>query len=430
MSAKNFHSIHITKDKCIGCVHCLGACPTRAIRIRDGRAVIDDELCIDCGECLRVCPYDAVHSHTTSFAALDAFDYKVAIPSTVLYGQFGGGVLPTEILSALRRIGFDEVYDLSSICELNCAATEEYLAEHPRPRPFITSTCPVVVRIIQRRYPSLCGQILPIEPPREIAAKILRTVLPKALGIPPDRIGIIHLTPCSAKMVSINSPATLNKSYLDGAISIRDIFPQILNALRKNEEDALMGHLFPETQFSGIGMGWSLSGGETRGFKHHKAVAVSGVRDTMRVLDQVESGLLQDIDVLECTVCPDGCVGGPLEVENRFLAKSRILQLVAAAGERAVVDPKDVSRLYHRNFLSFDHPAIPVESHPLDRDPAKAIRKAARRDRIFAVLPKKDCGVCGAPDCRTLADDIVRGRARLADCPFIKPAKTRKKEKR
>jgi hypothetical protein len=221
-------------------------------------------------------------------------------------------------------------------------------------------------------------------------------------------------------MVSINSPATLNKSYLDGAISIRDIFPQILGALRKSEEDSLMRHLFPETQFSGIGMGWSLSGGETRGLKNHRAVAVSGVVDTMRVLDQVEGGLLQDIDLLECTVCPDGCVGGPLEVENRFLAKSRILQLVAAAGERAVVDPKDVSRLYHKNFLSFDHPATPVEPRPLDSDPAKAIRKAKRRDKVFADLPRKDCGVCGAPDCRTLADDIVRGLARLEDCPFVR----------
>ena len=423
MKDKNYHSIHITKDKCIGCVHCLSACPTKAIRIRDGKAVIIDELCIDCGECLRVCPYEAIHSHTTSFAALDAFDYKVAIPSTVLYGQFGGTTLPTEILSALRRIGFDEVYDLSSICELNCAATEEYLAEHPRPRPFITSTCPVVVRLIQRRYPSLCGQILPIEPPREIAAKILRTILPKALKKPPERIGIIHLTPCSAKMVSINSPATLDKSYLDGAIAIRDIYPQILNALRKSQEDSLMRHLFPETQFSGIGMGWSLSGGETRGLKNHRAVAVSGVVDTMRVLDQVESGLLQDIDILECTVCPDGCIGGPLEVENRFLAKSRILQLVDAAGERAIVDPKDVSRLYHRNFLSFDHPAAAVEPRPLDRDPAQAIRKAKRREKIFAGLPRKDCGICGAPDCRTLADDIVRGQARIEDCPFIRKEK-------
>jgi iron only hydrogenase large subunit-like protein len=437
MNTKNFHSIHITKDKCIGCVHCLDVCPTRAIRVRDGRAVINDELCIDCGECLRVCPHEAVHSHTTSFAALDAFAYKVAIPSTVIYGQFGAGVLPNEILSALRRIGFDEVYDLSSICELNCAATEEYLKEHPQPRPFITSTCPVVVRLVQRLYPSLCGQILPIEPPREIAAKILRTILPKALGIPPEKIGIIHLTPCPAKMVSINSPATLNKSYLDGAISIRDIYPKILGALRKSDEDAMMRHLFPETQFSGIGIGWSLSGGETRGMKSHRAVAVSGIRDTMRVLDQVEAGLLQDIDLLECTVCPDGCVGGPLEVENRFLTKSRILELVAAAGEHAVVDQKDVSRLYHRNFLSFDHPASPVDSNPLDRDPAKAISKAKRRESLFAKLPRKDCGVCGAPDCRTLADDIVRGQARLDDCPFVEPkgakakgTKGTKKEKR
>jgi hypothetical protein len=149
----------------------------------------------------------------------------------------------------------------------------------------------------------------------------------------------------------------------------------------------------------------------------------------MRVLDEVEGGLLQDIDLLECTVCPDGCVGGPLEVENRFLAKSRILELVAAAGEHAVVDQKDVSRLYHKNFLSFDHPVSPAESRPLDSDPAKAIRKAKRRESLFAELPRKDCGVCGAPDCRTLADDIVRGFARLEDCPFVKP-KAAKKEKR
>ncbi len=433
MTKETVHSIHIIEEKCIGCVHCVVACPTRAIRVKEGKARIIDDLCIDCAACLRVCPYEAIHSHTTSFAALDAFDYKVAIPSTVLYGQFGPKTTPAEILSALRRIGFDEVYDLSSICELNNAATEEYLNEHPQPRPFITSTCPVVIRLIQRRYPALCNQILPMEPPREIAAKILRTILPKSLGIPAEKIGIVHITPCSAKMVSINSPATLEKSYLDGAISVRDIYPQLLNALRKGEEDSVMRHLFPETQFSGIGMGWSLSGGETRGLKNHRAVAVSGVRDTMKVLDQVEAGLLQDVDILECTVCPDGCVGGPLEVENRFLAKGRILQLVDAAGKNAVVDPKDVSRLYHKNFLSFDHPLKPADPQPLDADPAKAIAKARRRERILKALPRKDCAACGAPDCRTLADDIVRGLAHIEDCPFIGPKRkpeAKKKEKR
>jgi iron only hydrogenase large subunit-like protein len=427
MKKKHLHAIHVIEEKCIGCVRCMTACPTRAIRVREGKARIIDDRCIDCAECLRICPHDAIHSHTTPFDALADFAYKVAVPSTVIYGQFGETALPHEILSALRMVGFDEVYDPSAICELNTAAIEEYLSEHRRPRPFITSTCPVVVRLIQRRYPSLCGHFLPIEPPREIAAKILRTILPRALNLPPERIGIIHVTPCPAKMVSINDPASLKKSYLDGAVSIRDIYPQVVNALRKSPDEALMRHLFPETLFSGIGMGWSLSGGEIRGLKRHRAVAVSGVRDTMRVLDQVEAGLLQDVDLLECTVCPDGCVGGPLQVENRFLAKARILELVNAAGDRAVVDQRDVSRLYHKNFLSFENPVAPVEAPPLDDDPAKAILKAQRRDRIFRKLPRKDCGVCGAPDCWTLADDVVRGTARLADCPFVKSPKRRDK---
>ncbi len=97
------------------------------------------------------------------------------------------------------------------------------------------------------------------------------------------------------------------------------------------------------------------------------------------------------------------------------------MELVAAAGEHAVVDQKDVSRLYHRNFLSFDHPVSPTEPRPLDKDAVKAIRKAKLRERAFAELPLKDCGVCGAPDCRTLADDIARGYARLEDCPFVAP---------
>jgi hypothetical protein len=120
-------------------------------------------------------------------------------------------------------------------------------------------------------------------------------------------------------MVSINRPATMARSYLNGAISIRDIYGPILKALQQSQEDTIMCHLFPETLFSGIGLGTALSGGETRGLKNHRTVAVSGVRDTIRVLDQVEAGLLKDVDLLECMVCPDGCVGGPLAIENRFL---------------------------------------------------------------------------------------------------------------
>jgi iron only hydrogenase large subunit-like protein len=414
------HAVHVSPEKCVGCVHCLTACPTQAIRIKDGKARITSDLCIDCGECIRFCPRDAIDSRTTSFSDLNAFQYKVAIPATVLYGQFDNATLPNEILFALRRIGFDYVYELSTICELNMAAIEKYIDSHHRPRPLIASVCPVVVRLIQRRFPSLCENIVPIEPPREIAAKILRANLPRILKIAPQDIGIIHITPCPAKMVSINYPVSMEKSYLDGAISIHDIFNPLFQALRQSKEDTIMCHLFPETIFSGLGMGTALSGGETRGLRNHRTVAVSGVMDTIRVLDQVEMGLLKDVDLLECMVCPDGCVGGPLAIENRFLAKSRILRLVNLLGERTVVDSSDMSMLYHKDFLSFQNPLKPIHAQPLDEDPARAIQKARRRTRIVKQLPGKDCGACGAPDCRTLADDIVRGQAALGDCPFMK----------
>jgi len=419
MTSKARHPLSINEEKCIGCVHCLVSCPTKAIRIKNGKARLIGELCIDCGECIRFCPHGAIESQTTSFSDLDAFQYKVAIPTTVLYGQFDNTVLPNDILFALRRIGFDQVYELSSICELTNAALEEYLRDNPKPRPLIASTCPVVVRLIQRRFPSLCDHIVPIEPPREIAAKILRANLSRVLKIPPAGIGIIHITPCPAKIVSINYPASLEKSYLDGAISIRDIYKPICQVLRRNEEEAILRHLFPETLLSGIGIGTALSGGETRSLKNHRTIAVAGVQDTIRILNQVEIGLLKDLDLLECMVCPDGCVGGPLVVENRFLAKSRILGLVSALGERTVVESSDMNLLFHKDFLSFQHPIKPLEIPPLDADPVHAIRKANQRNDLIQQLPHKDCGACGAPDCRTLADDIVRGQADITDCPFM-----------
>lgn len=412
------HPIRINKEKCVGCVHCMTACPTKAIRVKQGKAQIIDERCIDCGECLRFCPYDAIVPLTTSFSELKAFHYKVAILSPVIYGQFDNRSSPNEILFAVRRTGFDYVYEIGSICELNNAAIDEYLREHKELRPRISSTCPVVVRLIQRLFPSLCELIIPIEPPREIAAKILRGGLSQALKLKPDDIGIFHITPCPAKIVSINHPASMAKSYLDGAISIRDIYQSTIVALRQTEEEVIIHRFFPETVFSGVGLGWSLSGGETRGLRNYRTVSVSGVRDTIRVLDQLETGKLKDIDYLECMVCPDGCVGGPLAVENRFLAKSRILRLVNTFGEKSMFDQSEVNRLYHRNYLSFQHPVTATPQAPLDPDPTRAVQKAKRRDELVRQLPGIDCGACGAPDCRTLADDVVRDLAAFEDCPF------------
>jgi len=412
-----YHSIKINKKKCIGCVHCMKGCPTKAIRIRSNKAVILYEKCIDCGECLRVCPYDAVEPITTPQADLKRFKYKVAIPSPVLYSQFGTRVTPGEILNVLQQLGFDHVYDEARMCEMVSTAIELYLDDHKTPRPIISTTCPVVVRLIQRLFPSLCRLIIPIEPPREMAAKNLRKEISQRHHIAPEDIGIVHITPCAAKMVSINRPESMKRSYLDGAISIHDIFNTVMMQIKKTKRSLLLD---ADKQVSGIGIGWTMSGGEIRALKYHHTISVSGVLDTIRILEDVESGKLKDIEYLECLICPDGCIGGPLTVENRYIAQSNISRLKRIYGEKKTVDVRTVHRLYEEHFFSFEHSIEPKPFPGLDRDRAEAIKVLNIKESVMKKLPGKDCGACGAPDCVTFAEDIALGMAHMHDCIFHK----------
>ena len=416
------HSICVNKEKCVGCVACMKACPTRAIRVVEGKAKVFFKRCIDCGECFRVCPHDALTAMTTPTSDLNRFRYKVALPSPVLYSQFGGLVMPHEVLSVLKGSGFDEVYDEALMCEMTSVAIEEYLNENRSLRPFISSTCPVVIRLIQRMFPTLCKHIIPIEPPREIAAKNLRNEISEKKKLKDEDIGVIHITPCAAKMVSINNPVSLGRSHLDGAVSIKDVYNPMMMQIKKTQHTLMEQGQY---QVSGIGMGWALPGSEVRGIKYH-SVSVSGVLDTIRILEDLEAGRLKNIDYLECLICPDGCIGGPLTVENRFLAKSNILLLIRMFGGRKKVNHYSVKRLLHNRFFSFETEIAPRPFPPLDEDRVKAMEKLKLKEKIIRDLPLTDCGVCGAPDCQTLADDVVRGLARKEDCIFIEGGKSEK----
>ena len=291
-----YHSIKIDLEKCIGCTHCMKACPTKAIRVRENKkAKIIDWKCVDCGECLRVCPYDAIVPITTSSSDLEKFKYKVALPSPVLYSQFGQHIMPNEILSVLKELGFDYAYDETVMCEMTSMVIEEYLDDHNGHAPLISSTCPVVVRLIQRMFPSLCDRIIPIEPPREMAARNIRDEISRRDRIPKEDIGVFHITPCSAKMVSINYPESMEKSYLNGAVSIREIYNSMMMKMKRSEP---LSMLQTQSRISGIGLGWAAPGGEVRGVKYH-SVSVVGVHDTIRILQDVEAGKLKDIRYLE-----------------------------------------------------------------------------------------------------------------------------------
>lgn len=122
---KYYHSVTLDKDKCKGCTNCIKRCPTEAIRVRDGKAMIINERCIDCGECILICPYHAKIAVTDPLSIIDSYPYKIALPAPSLYGQFKDIKDINKILNSLIEIGFDQVFEVARAAEF----VSEYIKE-------------------------------------------------------------------------------------------------------------------------------------------------------------------------------------------------------------------------------------------------------------------------------------------------------------
>ncbi len=423
MMNQYYHSLKIDQEKCSGRMKCMRVCPTQAIRVRDGKALFIEERCIDCGECITVCPHNAIIPLTDPFGELTKFRHTVALPSPGLHAQFGKEILPNKILTGLKNLGFDDAYDLSLTCGEVSFAIQEYLSEYNGPRPLISIACPTVVRLIQVKYASLIEQLIPIDTPREVAARELKKKKSKHLGLKETEIGIFYLTPCPAKMISIKQPAEKGRSYLDGAISIADIYGPLLAALEEVEKKSSRKDL---EDICILGMGWAMSGGICRTLRLKNSLAVSGINDIIKVFNDIERGKLRNIDFIEAYSCSQGCVGGSLTVENLYISYNKILKLIETLEFeqiKACPDVREVRKRYKQKYFFIDGKFEPRPLKPLDKDLAKAIKKRREKEQIYASLPKIDCGVCGAPTCMTFAEDVVMGEAEVTDCIFQLPSK-------
>ncbi len=412
MPHDNFqNAVYLDEEKCKGCTNCIRRCATRAIRVRGGIAHIRKEYCIDCGECIRICENHAKIAAHDSLDRMKEFEYTVAMPAPAFYAQFNNLEDTNIILNALKQIGFNDVFEVGAAAEIVSKMTRDYVSAHPEQHPLISTACPSVTRLIRIRFPDLIPHLLPIIAPVEMAATLARKKAMAETGLPSEKIGIFFISPCPAKVSSCRHPLGIEKTDVDAVLAIKDVYPIILPYMKQIAKE-------PEgpeniAQAGRIGIGWGMSGGEANGLlTEENYLAADGIENVINVLEELEDQKLHNLIFIELNACSGGCVGGVLTVENPYIAKTKLKRLSRYLPVTLAHDKPEGFGMWTRE-IQYE----PV--YNLSDDLSESMSLMMKVEEINKRLPGIDCGSCGAPTCRALAVDIVRGEARESDCIHV-----------
>ena len=419
-----FHALTLDEDACIGCSHCMKACPTEALRVRDGKAQLNPNRCIDCGNCFKVCPTKAIYIKQDDFDSIFNFACRVALVPSVFMGQFPNDITVSRIYQILKEIGFTHVIETEATVPIYTQAKNNYAAEHPDIRPLISTFCPAIVRLIQVKFPGLVENLIPIKAPIDLTAMYIRRKLEKQEDWNPEDVGIFYITPCAAKIAAVKSPVGEERSLVDGVINMDSLFNRVFKRI-KEQGKGFHEQKLPVSQLAADGVLTSLTNGERRLSNTKHSYSIDEIHNVIEFLEKVENDEIEDVDFLELRACDQSCPGGILTCDNRFLICERIFARARKIADR---ERKGEQSKYHeveseRNYLS-RHVKV-GENKPRsmlvhDEDITKALEKMRRINELRAKLPQRDCGVCGAPTCDALAHDIVMGDATITDCIFMK----------
>lgn len=410
---RKYHTLRVDPEKCFGCVHCIKVCPTEAIRVKNGLAIVNNLRCVDCGNCMRACPVDAFYILQDDLSHIYNFRLRIALIPSVTIGQFPETITDDQIYGAIKHLGFTHVYEVEQPMQWLIDLIYRHKQENPDKKPLISTFCPAIVRLIQIKYPSLVDNIMNVKAPHDLAANFVLEKL-KSEGVPEEEIGLFYIAPCSAKIAAVKDPVGEKASIINGVINMNELYNRVMTIIANNPGISFSGN---REYLSREGILWPLTRGEARLFKR-RSMAVDGIHNVVKILEKLETEEMPEIDFIELRSCDRGCAGGILLSGNRFLTVERL--------ERR-------ARRYPRAIEAITEPSLekqvktgmvsdPVESSrvfQLDMDRAKALEKLAKVERIICQLPAIDCAACGAPNCHALAEDMVLGQAKMTDCVHL-----------
>lgn len=403
-------SVMLDPKKCCGCTACVKACPTEAIRVTRGKAVILEERCIDCGRCVQVCPHHAKSVRSDSWDELQKYEYNIAVPDAVLYGQFNNMQSMGIVHQGLMSLGFDRVQDAVSGAELLAAYWDTLGEDDPlwqADLPRISSSCPAALRLIALDYPDLLPNVISQIAPFEAAAIYARHQAAEETGLPPEKIGVGFISPCPALNTRVREPIGLKERVVDYVLPINDVYVKLLSAMSKDGG----ADFVPDVGERGLR--WSRPGGQCNFIHPRVGLAVDGIDNVLSVFEQLEDEKITDAHLIEAELCSQACFGGVLCVENPFAAKLRM---------RTISD--QLPPVVHTQCPDYLARQIPwteplEEAHQfLADDLGSSLKIQAEADRILKTLPHFNCGSCGAPSCAAFSRDVAQGYAEANDCIF------------
>ena len=315
-------------------------------------------------------------------------------------------------------MGFQHAMDTSYYIEMFQCASEEFIARNrvtgQAPWPLISPYCPVVIHLIAVKYPSLLPQVLPIMRPISLMAREVRKGIVKEHGVKDEDVILYHIT-------ANRSSYPHEKNYIDRVLGINDVYA----ALAKNVTQISRADPspFPRDHYNNYGISsslmWAITGGEIAGINIDKSLAVSGVHDTIAYLEKIELGLFKDLEYIAFRTCAEGCVGGSLTAIDKYVAKSATQKMVRKYPPTRRLSREKILRFYEKGRFMAENSLTGLASLlETDKEPM-SVDALQKQEEILAQIPGIDCAACGAPDCRTFAEDVVRKRAALDDCLLL-----------
>ena len=392
------------KERCRRCYSCVRSCPVKAIKVDGGFAQIMYERCIGCGNCLS-CPQNAkvVVDRMVRTQEMLASGSPVVAVLGCSFPAFFHTLRPGQLVAALKSLGFSEVHEGAYGARMIAASYRSTLESAQL--PLISSHCPAVVDLIERHYPSLVPNIMPVVSPMIAMGRFIK-------GILGEETRVVYVSTCIAAKFEIQSEISeaidvvLTYQELDKLFKNRGITPAGLTEMPFDGIDPAAGRLF------------SLTGGPLKvfdiqtDFQDNDTISAEGETHTIGIIRDLAAGRISP-SFVDLRFCDGGCVDGPARDKelHHFFKRSLIISHNSAA------PPYNTAAHYSSNNALPDLARTYSDKSLQLATPGKDdIKRILHSTNKLTQGDELNCRACGYKSCREHAVAVFQGLADIEMC--------------